>query len=88
MASRFGNPLDVTLSTPSPSAKPRTRFYSGTVTGEPVVGSREQQAFRAGVGSDNWLAITNRPDLAFAISQLACFLANPTATHTAALVQR
>jgi hypothetical protein len=51
-----------------------------------VAGSREQQAFRAGVGSVNWLAITNRPDLAFAISQLACFLANPTATHTAALV--
>ena len=83
---RFGIPLDVTLSLPTPFAKPRTRLYSGAFTGEPVAGSREQQAYRAGVGSVNWLAITNRPDLAFPISQFARFLATPTATHTVALV--
>ena len=86
VAARFSIPLDVTLTTKTPFAKPRTRLYSGEITGEPVVGPREQQAYRAGVGSVNWLAITNRPDLAFAISQLARFLATPTATHTAALV--
>ena len=56
------------------------------MTDEALVGAREQQAYRAGVGSCNWLATTNRPDLAFAVSQLARHLATPTATHTAALV--
>ena len=86
MAIRFGISLDVSLPPVTPFAKPRTRLYPGAATGEPFGGSREQQTYRAGVGSLNWLAITNRPDLAFAISQLAHFPATPTATHSAALV--
>ena len=70
----------------TPFAKPRTRLYSGAVTGEPIVGEREGQAYRTGEGCVNWLAITNSPDLAFCISQLTRFLATPTVTHTAALV--
>ena len=66
----------------TPFAKPRTRLYGAAITEEKPVGAREQQAFRAGVGSINWLAITNRPDLAFAISQLARFLNAPTISHT------
>ena len=86
VAARFGIPLDVTLTSVTPFAKPRTRLYGSSITGEAPVGAREQQAFRAGVGSINWLAITNRPDLAFAISQLARFLNAPTISHTTALV--
>ena len=69
VAARVGIPLDVTLATVTPFAKPRTR-----------------QAYRAGVGSVSWLAITNRPNPDFAISQLARFLATPTTSHTTALV--
>ena len=86
VAARFGIPLDVTLTSATPFAKPRTRLYGSSITGETPVGAREQQAYRAGVGSINWLAITNRPDLAFAISQLARFLNAPTISHTTALV--
>ena len=86
VAARFGIPLDVTLSSATPFARPRTRLYGAAVTGEAPVGAREQQAFWAGVGSVNWLAITNRPDLAFPISQLARFLNAPTISHTTALV--
>ena len=83
---RFGIPLDVTLSTATPFAKPRTRLYGGAITGEAVVGAREPQAYRAGVGSVNWLGITNRSDLAFAISQLARCLATHATSHTTTLV--
>ena len=79
MAIRFGIPLEASLLPATPFSKTCTRLYSGAVTGEPLIGGREQQAYHAGVGSLKWQATTNRPDLAFAISQ-SRFLATPTDT--------
>ena len=87
MATRFQIPLDVTVTALTPFSRPRTQLYPASVTNEAHVGSRKQQAYRAGVGSLNWLAQTNRPDLAFAVSQLARHLATPTRPHVAALVR-
>ena len=78
LAERFNMALDVTCSPVTPLPKPRMRLYPSSVTGEHHVGQREHQAYRAAVGSLNWLATTNRPDLAFAISQLARHLTTPT----------
>ena len=64
LAERFNIPLDTTCSPLSPFPKPRTRLYPAAITGERQVGMRQHQAYRAAVGSLNWLATTNRPDLA------------------------
>ena len=85
LAERFNIPLDIVCHPLSPLPRPRTRLYPSEITGESHVGQREHQTYRAAVGSLNWLATTNRPDLAFAISQLARHLATPTQSHISAL---
>ena len=87
LAERFNIPLDTTCSPLSPFPKPRMRLYPSAITGEHHVGLREHQAYGAAVGSLNWLATTNRPDLAFAVSQLARHLATPTQNHVSATSQ-
>jgi len=84
LAERFNISLGSKETTPFKA--PKTRLYPASVTQETPVGAREQNAYRAGVGSLNWLATTNRPDLAFAVSQLARYLQSPTHSHTTALV--
>jgi hypothetical protein len=84
LAERYNISLDTKEHTPF--KHPKTRLYPAEVTGETVVGPEAQQAYRAGVGSLNWLATTNRPDLSFPVSQLARYLSNPTPTHVDALL--
>jgi hypothetical protein len=85
IAKRFGIDLDVTTASKTPCSKPRLRLYPNDVTQEPIIGAKEQQEYRAGVGSLNWMTTTNRPDLSFTVSQLARHLAAPTASHVACL---
>jgi len=84
LAERYNISLNTKETTPF--KHPKTRLYPAEITGEKFVGLLEQQAYRAGVGSLNWLATTNRPDLSFPISQLARYLACPTPTHVDALL--
>ncbi len=37
--------------------------------------------YREAVGALNWAALTTRPDIAFAVTTVACFGANPRPTH-------
>ena len=37
--------------------------------------------YREAVGALNWAAVATRPDIAFAVSTMACFAANPSQAH-------
>lgn len=50
-----------------------------------TVDPESTKAYRATVGALNWLSINTRPDITFAVHQLARFMSNPGPTHHMAI---
>lgn len=76
----------VGLSTPSkqPSPTPATTILQRNHNGTP---RRHQWDYRSVIGMLNFLTRSTRPDLCFAVSQAARFMANPRKTHEDAVLR-